>query len=131
RGAARAGGAGADELPGLLQAVRASAGIARRELLLERPEGETLAVEVTAGPVRDEAGQLIGISVIARDIAERKRAEEERAERIRAQAVHAEARERQSRTLANSIPQLAWMADASGSRFWFNQRWCEYTGTTL
>src|SRR5262249_55745787 len=54
-----AGGAWADELPGLLQAVRASAGIARRELLLERPEGGTLAVEVTAGPVRDEAGQLI------------------------------------------------------------------------
>jgi PAS domain S-box-containing protein len=34
-------------------------------------------------------------------------------------------------TLANSIPQLAWMADAAGSIFWYNRRWYEYTGTTL
>src|SRR5277367_2632755 len=38
--------------------------------------------------------------------------------------------ERQFRTLANSIPQLAWMADSDGLRLWFNQRWYEYTGTT-
>lgn len=34
------------------------------------------------------------------------------------------------RTLANSIPQLAWMARADGHIFWFNQRWYDYTGTT-
>lgn len=39
--------------------------------------------------------------------------------------------EGQFRSLANSIPQLAWMADSSGSIFWYNQRWYEYTGTTL
>src|SRR5262249_26791783 len=37
----------------------------------------------------------------------------------------------QFRTLANSIPQLAWMAHADGSRFWFNKRWYDYTGTTF
>src|SRR5262249_8148215 len=37
----------------------------------------------------------------------------------------------QFRTLANSIPQLAWMAHPDGSRFWFNQRWYDYTGTSL
>ncbi len=35
------------------------------------------------------------------------------------------------RAIADSIPQLAWMADESGSIYWFNQRWFEYTGTTL
>jgi PAS domain S-box-containing protein len=35
------------------------------------------------------------------------------------------------RTLADNISQLAWMADPSGSIFWFNQRWCEFTGTTF
>jgi PAS domain S-box-containing protein len=35
------------------------------------------------------------------------------------------------RTLANAIPQLAWMADPSGSRYWFNERWYQYTGTTI
>jgi PAS domain S-box-containing protein len=39
--------------------------------------------------------------------------------------------EGQFRTLADSIPQLAWMIDAEGSINWYNQRWYEYTGTTL
>jgi len=32
------------------------------------------------------------------------------------------------RTLSNSIPQLAWMTDASGHVSWYNQRWYDYTG---
>ncbi len=39
--------------------------------------------------------------------------------------------ESQFRMLANSIPQLAWMAHPDGSVFWYNQRWFDYTGTTL
>lgn len=39
--------------------------------------------------------------------------------------------EEQFRTLADSIPQLAWMADASGAVFWYNRRWYDYTGTSL
>ncbi|MEO6383142.1 MAG: PAS domain S-box protein, partial [Burkholderiaceae bacterium] len=38
--------------------------------------------------------------------------------------------EAQLRLLANTIPQLAWMADADGNVFWYNQRWYDYTGTT-
>ncbi len=40
-------------------------------------------------------------------------------------------RDEQFRALAESIPQLAWMADAEGSIYWYNQRWYDYTGTTL
>ena len=40
-------------------------------------------------------------------------------------------RESQFRSLANSIPQLAWMADANGWIFWYNRRWFDYTGSTL
>ena len=35
------------------------------------------------------------------------------------------------RAVANSIPLLAWTADASGQRTWFNDRWYDYTGTTF
>ncbi|MFM7424279.1 MAG: PAS domain S-box protein, partial [Elainella sp.] len=35
------------------------------------------------------------------------------------------------RTLADNIAQLAWIADENGSVFWYNQRWFDYTGTTL
>ncbi len=40
-------------------------------------------------------------------------------------------REEQFRTLAESLPQLTWMADAKGWIYWYNRRWFEYTGTTL
>ncbi len=33
-------------------------------------------------------------------------------------------------TLANSIQNLAWIADGEGWIFWYNKRWYEYTGTT-
>jgi PAS domain S-box-containing protein len=35
------------------------------------------------------------------------------------------------RALADNIAQLAWMADATGARFWYNRRWFDYTGTAL
>lgn len=35
------------------------------------------------------------------------------------------------RALADSIPQLAWMADPGGHIFWYNRGWYEYTGTTF
>jgi PAS domain S-box-containing protein len=39
--------------------------------------------------------------------------------------------EQSFRTLANSMSQFAWMADEKGYIFWYNDRWFEYTGTTL
>ena len=35
------------------------------------------------------------------------------------------------RALADLLPQLAWMADSTGYRFWYNARWREYTGLDL
>ena len=39
--------------------------------------------------------------------------------------------EERFRNLANNISQLAWMADDQGWIFWYNQRWFDYSGTTL
>jgi PAS domain S-box-containing protein len=36
--------------------------------------------------------------------------------------------EERFRTLANSIPQLVWMARPDGQIFWYNDRWYEYAG---
>ncbi|MCU1386405.1 MAG: hypothetical protein JWL71_5102, partial [Acidobacteria bacterium] len=40
-------------------------------------------------------------------------------------------REQQFRELANSIPNLAWMARPDGWIYWYNDQWFAYTGTTL
>ena len=40
-------------------------------------------------------------------------------------------RDEQFHALAETIPQLAWMADADGVIYWYNRRWYDYTGTTL
>ncbi len=59
------------------------------------------------------------IADLTREIAARHAAEEARHET-----------EEQFRTLADSIPTLAWMANPDGWIVWYNQRWYEYTGTT-
>jgi PAS domain S-box-containing protein len=61
-----------------------------------------------------------GFVVSFADLSERRRAEE----RLRES-------EANFRTMADNIAQFAWMADASGNIFWYNQRWYDYTGTTL
>jgi PAS domain S-box-containing protein len=38
--------------------------------------------------------------------------------------------ERGFRTMADAMPQLAWIAQPDGYIFWYNRRWYEYTGTT-
>jgi PAS domain S-box-containing protein len=38
--------------------------------------------------------------------------------------------ERQFRTLADNMSQLAWIADPSGQIYWYNARWYSYTGTS-
>ncbi|HUZ67491.1 MAG TPA: PAS domain-containing protein, partial [Beijerinckiaceae bacterium] len=30
--------------------------------------------------------------------------------------------------MADNLPELAWIADAAGSIFWYNRKWYEYTG---
>ncbi|MGH6794217.1 MAG: HWE histidine kinase domain-containing protein [Methylocella sp.] len=40
-------------------------------------------------------------------------------------------RETEFRALADNMSQFAWMADSSGWIYWYNQRWFDYTGTTL
>lgn len=44
-----------------------------------------------------------------------------------AEAALAESEER-FRTMADNIPNLAWMAEADGRAFWYNRKWYDYTG---
>ncbi|HTL58976.1 MAG TPA: PAS domain S-box protein [Candidatus Limnocylindrales bacterium] len=68
----------------------------------------------------DSDGEVTELLESNLDITERKRMEEVLRE--------AEAR---FRALAENIPQLIWMTDADGAITFYNQRWFDYTGTTL
>lgn len=60
-----------------------------------------------------------GLSTHIQDISQRKAAEE-----------NLRQSEQDLRALANSIPQLAWIASFDGTIAWYNQRWHDYTGTS-
>ncbi|CAO3442907.1 sensor histidine kinase [Azospirillum argentinense] len=50
--------------------------------------------------------------------------------RVRAEAALRES-EANFRTMANAIPQLAWMRDPADYSIWYNQRWFDFTGTSM
>ena len=90
------------------------------EFRLRRADGEYRCHIGRALPERDADGRVVRWFGTNTDIEEQRRVEAE-----------LRAREEQFRALAESIPQLAWMADRDGWIFWYNQRWYDYTGTTL
>jgi PAS domain S-box-containing protein len=62
---------------------------------------------------------VVGMTGVVQDISSRKNVEDSLRQS-----------EETLRALANTIPQLAWMAQADGAIVWFNERWYDYTGTT-
>jgi PAS domain S-box-containing protein len=82
-------------------------------------DGSYYWVDTTIVPFLNDQGKPRQYVAIRNDITERKRALEALAES-----------EEQFHTMADAIPQLAWMAQPDGSIFWYNQRWYDYTGAT-
>ena len=96
----------------MLQAARE--GVSRHyETTFLRADGTVVPVGISVGPIRDEAGALIGISLAGRDITERTRLERElrrRAEDFRRLAAIAE--EGMYRTEANGTPSYDYVNPA-------------------
>ncbi len=87
----------------------------------QRLEFMISAVKPTAHEWRDDEVQLLReLSTLLRLKLERAKAEEALRES-----------ESKFRDLADNMSQFAWVTDPSGSIFWYNKRWFDYTGTTL
>lgn len=92
----------------------------KAEYRIVRPTGEVRWIQARGQARYDERGNAIAITGTVIDVTNEVNARD----RLHEQ-------EAQFRTMANTMPQLAWMADPDGHIFWYNQRWYDYTGTDL
>lgn len=90
------------------------------ECRIRRADGAWRWFMLRTRAVRDAQGRVAKGIGVCTDIDDARRAQDALRES-----------ERQFRTMADALPQLAWMADAKGWIYWYNRRWYEYTGTTL
>lgn len=84
---------------------------------VERPDGSRHTLQGSATPLRAPDGNRAGALLVTRDVTAERRVQRELRDS-----------EAQFRTLAESIPHLAWMTNADGYVLWYNGRWYEYTG---
>ncbi len=89
------------------------------ECRIRRADGQVRWIWAAGRHRQDRLGGWQRMAGIVQDITERKQAEEA-----------LRTREQHFRTMADAIPQLAWIARADGWLQWYNRRWYEYTGTT-
>lgn len=81
--------------------------------------GRPMNIEVQLSPIKNEAGRVMGVSTLARDVTLLRKMEEERIES-----------ERRFHTITDVIPQIIWENDHAGKAIYFNERWYEYSGRT-
>ncbi|MEO8150279.1 MAG: PAS domain S-box protein [Bacteroidia bacterium] len=81
---------------------------------------KTIYVNLVYQAYREADGTISGIVEVVSDATEQVVATQQ-----------IEASEKRFSMLADSIPNLAWMAYADGNIFWYNKKWFEYTDTIL
>lgn len=76
--------------------------------------------DVIVTPIIDTKGNIVSVLATSRDVTEIKESQELIKEN-----------EIRFRALADNMSQLAWMSNEKGNRYWYNQRWYDYTGTSF
>jgi PAS domain S-box-containing protein len=87
------------------------------EFPVKRKDGRQFTALVTDSPIVGSNGELMGIVGVSYDVTAAKRAEEE----LRRS-------EEQFKRLANTLPEMCWMARPDGFVSWYNDRWHAYSG---
>lgn len=125
-------------LPYLDQVCRENKSIVLTEvpfhLFDEKGKRKIQFVNALLYPYRDLLDSPAGVMTIFTDVTEQVLARDEiQSNVVRLALSEKELKETTARfeSIANNIPQLAWMTDSKGFIFWYNQNWYDYTGTTL
>jgi PAS domain S-box-containing protein len=95
-------------------------GVGRFQGTRPAPEGGECHFDVVVTVVHDGNRSLERLAAVARDVTETHRAQEARRQE-----------EARFRSLAESGPQMVWMADAAGRYDYVNAKWTDYTGLSL
>ncbi len=103
----------------ILGQIRRGEAVESFETVRRRRDGTLFDVSLTASPIRDAGGKIIGASKIARDITARKRAEE----KLRtSEALH--------RSIGESIPFGVWICERDGRNIYASQSFLDLVGLT-
>ena len=106
-----------NEMPLILERIRRGEKVEHFETVRRRKDGSLVDISLTVSPIRDQSGQILGASKIARDITQHKRAEQA--------LLESEAR---FRNLANTVPDIVWTAAPDGTITFVNDRGFHFCG---
>ena len=109
-----------DELSGMLARLKNNEVIKHYETVQQKKDGTRIEVSLTVSPIADTTGRIVGASVIARDVTERRRLE----------AILRES-EGRFRLVADTAPVLIWMSGTDKLCTYFNRPWLDFTGRSL
>ncbi len=89
------------------------------ETVRRRRNGELIQVSITVSPIRNETGEIVGASKIARDISDRLHAE-----------LELQQSEQRYRALAEATATVVWRTTTNGEVLFSSDAWCSITGQT-
>jgi len=110
----------AERLAPFTQRIMQGQSIPQYESMCIRKDGRRIHVSVTGSPVRDSAGAVVAVSMIVRDISERRRTEDALRES-----------EERFRIMADGCSAVMWVTDAEGGIRFINRAFRELIGTTF
>lgn len=113
-------GDAAARISDIVRDVAGGASAASFSGLASSPDGGLRCLEANISGLKAPDGRVRSLVCSIRDISEFASVEKS-----------LELSEQRFRALADNMAQLAWMADSTGSIFWYNKRWFDFTGTTL
>ena len=105
------------EESGILENIKKGRAVEHFETVRQRKDGSFVSISLTVSPIRNEAGEIIGASKIARDVTERKQAEENLRE---SQAILA--------LSMQSSRMGAWVRDLATETVWWSEELEEIFG---